>query len=341
MTAIGGELAKNSASQFVPTIAGQVARSVDPMRRQSYGGGDTPFERDAGYFLNSLENKVPGASMTNEAYVDPWGREQENVGGNSLGRLAYNTLSPGFYSAPNMTEVDQQLQSLYDATGVSEILPTNAPKYVKQDGSNVYFDAEQYHDFSVARGEAAYEMVGDLLNNPMFTLLPQETQAEILPSLYTLANHIGAGEVLPDYETENKLYQIWQDDPEQVVPYLVGDSYISQATEMKREDTGEEDARLSNGELYSTIFGIEGMSTEEQARQYMNHASGDTVDKVYEAGGYDLVAKYAKLNAIRSNMETRSQSNDIYFLDQLGYSRAEKIVLFNILWPKAKTNPWA
>lgn len=339
--AIGGELAKNYASQFVPTIAGQVARSIDPMRRQSYGGGDTPFERDAGYFLNSLENKVPGASMMNEAYVDPWGREQENVGGNFFGRLAYNTLSPGFYSAPNMTEVDQQLQTLYDATGVSEILPTNAPKYVKQDGSNVYFDAGQYHDFSVARGEAAYDMVGDLLNNPMFTLLPQGTQAEILPELYTLADHIGASEVLPDYETESKLYQIWQDDPEQVVPYLVGDSYIGQATEMKREDTGEEDARLSNSELYSTIFGIEGMSTEEQARQYMNHASGNTVDKVYDAGGYDLVAKYAKLNALRSSMETQNQANDIYFLDYLGYSRAEKMALFRILWPKAKTNPWA
>lgn len=341
MTAIGGELAKNYASQFVPTIAGQIARSIDPMRRQSYGGGDTPFERDAGYFLNSLENKVPGASMTNEAYVDPWGREQENVGGNFFGRLAYNTLSPGFYSAPNMTEVDQQLQSLYDATGVSGILPTNAPKYVKQDGSNVYFDAEQYHDFSVTRGEAAYDMVEDLLNNPMFVLLPQGTQAEILPELYTLANHIGAGEVLPDYETENKLYQIWQDDPEQVVPYLVGNSYIGQATQIKRGDIGDEDARLTNGELYSTIFGIEGMSTEEQARQYMNHASGDTVDKVYDAGGYDLVAKYAKLNALRSSMESQSQANDIYFLDYLGYSRAEKMALFRILWPKAKTNPWA
>lgn len=83
------------------------------------------------------------------------------------------------------------------------------------------------------------------------------------------------------------------------------------------------------------------MSTEEQARQYMNHVSGDTVDKVYEAGGYDLVAKYAKLNALRSSMETQNQANDIYFLDYLGYSRAEKMALFRILWPKAKTNPWA
>ena len=344
----------NYFTQGVPSISGAIARAYDPIRRTVYSESDGAFGKIKEN-VQRMQNKIPVQSTQNQPYIDVWGREQENPGGNFVGRLAYNMLSPGYYSPDRRTVADDVVEGLYQQTGDTGMLPSLFNSSVTVDGEEIRLSPENYTLAKQTKGQASSQMIESLYDYPQFSMADTEMQADVVKGVYDLANDVAKYQVVPslydelvsniesgDASRSEKLAAMYlTGGTEQVIPYLVGDSYISQATEMKRQDTGEEDARLSNGELYSTIFGIEGMSTEEQARQYMNHASGDTVDKVYEAGGYDLVAKYAKLNAIRSNMETRSQSNDIYFLDRLGYSRAEKIVLFNILWPKAKTNPWA
>ena len=354
VTALASQAASNFVTQAIPSLSGVVARAYDPIRRTTY----SDKEGASGAIDESKQrimNKVPGLSESNQPYIDVWGREQENPGGSFVGRLAYGLLSPGYYSPDRSTVADDVVDGLYEATGDSGTLPGSFNSSVTVDGEKIKLSPENYTLAKQTKGQASQQMIESLYDYPQYNAMDAEVQADVVKGVYDLANDVAKYQVVPSLydelvsdiesgdasKSEMLAAMYLTGGAEQVIPYLVGDSYISQATEMKREDTGEEDARLSNSELYSTIFGIEGMSTEEQARQYMNHVSGDTVDKVYEAGGYDLVAKYAKLNALRSSMETQNQANDIYFLDYLGYSRAEKMVLFRILWPKAKTNPWA
>lgn len=352
--AMGTQAFSNFFTQGVPSISGAIARAYDPTRRTVY----SELEGTAGKIdenIQRMQNKIPGQSTKNQPYIDVWGREQENPGGSFVGRLAYNMLSPGYYSPDRRTVADDVVEDLYQQTGDTGMLPGLFGNSVTVDGEKIRLSPDDYTLAKQTKGQASNQMIESLYDYPQYNMADTEVQADVVKGVYDLANDVAKYQVVPSLydelvsdiesgdasKSEMLAAMYLTGGAEQVIPYLVGDSYISQATEMKREDTGEEDARLSNSELYSTIFGIEGMSTEEQARQYMNHVSGDTVDKVYEAGGYDLVAKYAKLNALRSSMETQNQANDIYFLDYLGYSRAEKMVLFRILWPKAKTNPWA
>lgn len=344
----------NFFTQGVPSISGAIARAYDPIRRTVYSESDGAFGKIKEN-VQRMQNKIPVQSTQNQPYIDVWGREQENPGGSFVGRLAYNMLSPGYYSPDRRTVADDVVEDLYQQTGDTGMLPGLFGNSVTVDGEKIRLSPDDYTLAKQTKGQASNQMIESLYDYPQYNMADTEVQADVVKGVYDLANDVAKYQVVPSLydelvsdiesgdasKSEMLAAMYLTGGAEQVIPYLVGDSYISQATEMKREDTGEEDARLSNSELYSTIFGIEGMSTEEQARQYMNHVSGDTVDKVYEAGGYDLVAKYAKLNALRSSMETQNQANDIYFLDYLGYSRAEKMVLFRILWPKAKTNPWA
>lgn len=352
--AMGTQAFSNFFTQGVPSISGAVARAYDPIRRTVYSESDGIVGKIKEN-VQRMQNKIPGQSTQNQPYIDVWGREQENPGGNFVGRLAYNMLSPGYYSPDRRTVADDVVEDLYQQTGDTGMLPGLFGNSVTVDGEKIRLSPDDYTLAKQTKGQASNQMIESLYDYPQYNMADTEVQADVVKGVYDLANDVAKYQVVPSLydelvsdiesgdasKSEMLAAMYLTGGAEQVIPYLVGDSYISQATEMKREDTGEEDARLSNSELYSTIFGIEGMSTEEQARQYMNHVSGDTVDKVYEAGGYDLVAKYAKLNALRSSMETQNQANDIYFLDYLGYSRAEKMVLFRILWPKAKTNPWA
>ena len=110
---IGADVATGYFQQFVPTLFGQVARSVDPIRRSTYGGGESSTERDLNYQLQSAANKIPGLSQNAEPYIDQWGRTEaslDGTGGDALGvagRLAYNMLSPGYFSESSWSHAYQ------------------------------------------------------------------------------------------------------------------------------------------------------------------------------------------------------------------------------------------
>ena len=106
----------NYPSQFIPSVLGGVARTVDPVRRSYYA------DKNNNVFTNSMQKsfqkavaKIPYFSQTLEPYVDQWGREEVND--SVFGRLLENFVSPGYYSKETVTEVDEEIERLYAQTG--------------------------------------------------------------------------------------------------------------------------------------------------------------------------------------------------------------------------------
>lgn len=192
-----GELAVNAAtgyvSQAVPTVFGQVARAVDDTRRTTYTESGQPLS-GISKSLQKAENKIPGLSMLNQPYVDPWGRAEENVGGNFLGRLAYNMQSPGYYESNNMTQVDSILNELYQETGESSVLPGYASKTWTQNGEKHSFTADEYTQYSMERGQTAYSILEEL--TPMFEQLEPQQAVYATEKVYDIANQLAKQEVV-------------------------------------------------------------------------------------------------------------------------------------------------
>ena len=186
------------ATQGIPTLVGQVARSVDPVRRSTYSG-TTGIESDIGYTANKIRNKIPFLSETGQPYIDAFGDTEENPGGNFVGRLAYNMFSPGYYSETTDDPVQLGLLDLANRTGNDEVIPELAAKKlswtVDKKKHTYQLSPQEYTDFATQQGQLRKDMAEAVLDS-RYT---EEQQVELIPELYSTAGKIAALDIVPDY----------------------------------------------------------------------------------------------------------------------------------------------
>lgn len=293
LEAVLSNAASNYFGQFTPTLLGQIARTVDDTRRDTYGGGESRSQRDLNYNIRSFKNKIPGLSETNEPWIDAWGREQENVGDNPLERAFYNMISPGYFSGENTTPVDNYLDDLYDATGESGILPSRAGNYVKVDGQNVYLTPEQKTDYATTRGQTAYNIIDELIGNSTFNGLSDSEKAEAIKDVYSLANKVGAAAALPDYSADDPLYDVYLNSGvDGVVDYSLATAATANALAEKKASTGNESASLSNSESWDAMQSI-GLDDEALVDTYLSKNTSDSVaSRINDSVGAEGVIAY-------------------------------------------------
>lgn len=186
------------ATQGIPTLAGQVARTVDPIRRSTYSG-TTGIESDIGYTANKIRNKIPFLSETGQPYIDAFGDTEENPGGNFVGRLAYNMFSPGYYSETTDDPVQLGLLDLANSTGNDEVIPELAEKKlswtVDKEKHTYQLSPQEYTDFATQQGQLRKDMAEAVLDSHY----TKEQQVELIPELYSTAGKIAALDIVPDY----------------------------------------------------------------------------------------------------------------------------------------------
>lgn len=203
---LGVQVGSSYAGQFVPTALGQVARSVDDTRRDSYGGGDSSLARSVNRFIRKQENKIPFLSETNEPYVDVWGNERKNAGGNFAARLALNTISPGFYSTDTEDETGRALRELAETTGNAAVLPSRASSSIDYNGGHYRLSPEEYTTYLKTSGQTAKYFADAITQS---NLDPSE-QEELIPQLYNVAKQIATQEVRDDYVPSTTYQSIMQ-----------------------------------------------------------------------------------------------------------------------------------
>lgn len=287
------------AQQYVPTALGQIARTIDPLRRSTYGGGDTKTERDIGYNTRKMENKVPVLSKNNEPYIDQWGREEASLDGtdDSAGgmflRGAYNFGSPGYYSAENVTPVDEYLQGLYGSTNDSHVLPEKASNYLSVDSKNYYMTPEEKTEYAKTSGQTAYDLIDELRQNDMFLRLPEDQQSALVQDAYSVAKTAGGVAAVGDGVSgaESKEYEAYKDGG---VDGLVGFMLMKNATDLvrdeKRETSGNDNADLNTVETWNTLYSQFG---EDAVDNFVNSTKEDsTVRNISDLAGDKAVTAY-------------------------------------------------
>lgn len=186
------------ATQGIPTLVGQVARSVDPVRRSTYSG-TTGIESDIGYTANKIRNKIPFLSETGQPYIDAFGDTQPNTGGSFAGRLAYNMLSPGYYGETTDDPVKQGVLDLANSSGDNSVIPEVAEKEVSwtsnKERHSYQLSPQEYTDFATQSGQLRKDMAEAVLDSRY----NEEQQVQLIPELYSTAGKIAALDIVPDY----------------------------------------------------------------------------------------------------------------------------------------------
>lgn len=195
-------LALNTATgylgQGVPTLFGQIARTVDDTRRRNYTEQGSAFPTLQTAFQRS-KSKIPGLLQTQQPYVDAWGREESS--GNLAQRVFDNFISPGYSSRLQSSPMEEELVRLNREVGEeadNAILPSAAAKSFTNAGDKVVLTAAEYTDYQKKIGQTSYELLSDLTGSAAYRRLSDEQKAKAVGEIYKYARDLGKKEILTE-----------------------------------------------------------------------------------------------------------------------------------------------
>lgn len=185
--AVLANMGTNYAGQLVPTLLGQIARTIDPVRRTTFYDANSKVPKVIQQFLQRQGAKIPGVSQKMPEYLDAWGRNDKGSD-NVLLRAVENFLSPGYASEIKTSSMEEELQRLNDA-GYEGMLPSALQKSSKLDGNRM--TAEQWMKRQKEQGSTAYEIMKNFMGTQEYQDLTDDQKAKFVDKAYEYAKNSG------------------------------------------------------------------------------------------------------------------------------------------------------
>lgn len=333
---IASNIATNFGGQFVPTLFGQVARTVDNTRRTTYADKNSPVPSSVQKFLQRQANKIPGLSQYQPAYTDVWGREQKNGPDNVFARAAYNFFSPGYLADAKGTQTEKALKELYQATGDNSVLPSKPQKYYKaEDGTKKFLTAQEYSTLTSQSGKISLDAIDKLTKSEAYKQMSNDERIEAVADIYKYAKAIAANKVYKkELDGTTKIVSESGIAPGLYYAYKeMEDSYNDSMESYEARDQVfnaiKNDSSLSDNEkngLYHTLL-IKGTS-DSQWEKYSEISDKVTAEEYVDA----MIQKQAitkegeDIEKGRAALEATEFS---YYLDAKGYTGAKREALEN------------
>ena len=264
---IGANTALGYVSQGLPTLGGQFARAIDDTRRNTYTDQPAGFRRQFDKAITKDLNKIPFLSMGNEAYIDSSGQTQQNEGlatslfGNNFGtRLMDQMLSPGYYKEGNVTDVDRELNRLYEATG-SDVYKDVASGKIDTAGTKL--SKEAFTKYQQLYGGNNDKLYNALINSDEYNGLDDTEKVKMISDIKSfsklIADHEIGGKELTD--SNQKKYDIYKAGGIDGVIKYFKDNAKAKSLGLTYDNYTKQEAKNPGGaEQY--------VSDVEQARQY-------------------------------------------------------------------------
>lgn len=315
---LGGTTLSGYLTQGIPTLFGQIARTVDPTRRSTYSD-KSGLPKIVDKALTKQENKIPFLSQTNEPYVDAYGREQQNSPfENPIMRGLYQTLSPSYVQDINTTPVDEELRRLYNnkENGIGSEVFSDLD--TKGEVNQEKLSKEDYTEYSKAKGQYDYNMLKHLFSRPEYQNLSDEDKGALISNVHKYAKKFGGNDVVGTS----------MNSKEQAVYNSIQEGGISAgvdnlAENIRYQQFGEENGLTSydNGNVKTTQDNVakyvdsQDLTDEEKGKMFVEKYKGD-IDKMsakaqsaYEEGGYSAIWDMYKGKANKEeSKETTTES---------------------------------
>jgi len=167
------QLPQNYASQYIPTVFGQVAGAIDPTVRKSYVSGNVPQSIAAG-----VESKTPFLSKLAEPKQTPFGEDTKRIE-NPLGRLAAQLFSPGNISVDQNIDpkIDKEIKRL-GSLGLTEQIPTVVPNYVEktQKHPKINLSPSETTEYQKRTGKLTLAAFKEVINSDEYKYATDDTE---------------------------------------------------------------------------------------------------------------------------------------------------------------------
>ena len=331
--AIAGNIAQNYAGQVVPTLAGQVARTIDDTRRTTYANEDSWVPNSIQTFLQRQANKIPGLSQNQPAYTDVWGRPDTTE--NGWLRAFENFLSPGYIGNRNSSDAENALRELYNATGETAVLPSKPQKSYTENGEKHNLTADQWLRLSNAKGQTSLAAIDALTKTGAYQSMSDQEKVNAIKDIYDYASAVAANQVyqkelegtiktVHDSGIDPGLYYAYKEMEDTLNESLEGYEARDQVFNTIRNDSSLTDDQKN--QLYNTLL-IQGTSNS-QWEKYQEISDTVTAEEYVDAMIQSQAIK-AYGDELEEGRATAEATEFSYYLDAMGYDDAKRSALEN------------
>lgn len=293
----------NYISQFFPSVFGAIERTIEDTRQSSYTDPTSIIPDDLQYPISQAMNRLPG-EYNQVDYTDAWGRTEST--GSLAGRAASNFVSPGYYSKLSESEVEDELQRVYDATGGEyNVFPDRATMgNTTINGERL--TPEQYTEYATMLGQTRLAEVSALMETDAYKAMSDAEKARAIQEVYDYALQTAKHAIDPSYEVDSRY--------EKAAEY--GD--IAEYLAFDRAWSSVEDSKGANTAAFEAVMqDYKRMSTQKQNALMDALGEGTRFDDVvgaYEAGidperWYEAYDKHQELNE-NENLSANSAATE-------------------------------
>lgn len=352
VTNIAGNIVQDYVGQAIPTVLGQLARTVDGTRRttyqnETYKTGVAPFDavlatKSMNSFLQRNQAKIPVLSKKLVPRLDAFGRTDTDD--NVVRRAIENFLSPGYISKKNDGAVESELNKLYAVNRNTAVLPGKAEGTITVNGKNVALNARQYMTYANTRGREAYNSLENLFQSNAYKYLTQEEKENAVQKVYQYANAVGKNQVSSYALEKNQTNAKASGNPGAYYAYsslfsMVQDNQDTSAAKNAVLNALESDTSISDGLREKIIKSV--ILSEKRAQEY-DEKFNDTMSITDYANVSNI---YAEVNA----MDAKGGAKATEFskrMDEEGYTGKvrdkinEEFVYYNQAVAKPESYTW-
>lgn len=186
LATMGTNAIKSYVNQFVPTILGQMARTTDDYERTTTSTKTGVLTKAVDQTKLQVMSKIPGLRQKLPTKSDIWGAEKQSDP-NISARIINNFINPATVKDVNVSEVDKELNNLYDKIGESSILPSSIEKTYKINGQTYRMTNKEFSEYKKSYGQTSYKLLDDLIKTKEYEGLSDDQKQKAVESIYEYA----------------------------------------------------------------------------------------------------------------------------------------------------------
>lgn len=289
----GMSMLQSYGGQFIPTMAGQVARTIDPTRRTTQSTKDTPLEKAMDKFIKQQKNKLPFLSQYSQPYINEWGETEQNTGGSNVAlRILSNFFSPAYVKKKELNSVDKEILRLCDKIDEpKDAIPSNYTNpEISYNGQKIKLSESAITVASRNRGKVSLELSEELISSPAYQKMSDEEKAKALGSVYNKATKWGKMRAIISEKDKNGNRKYNALD-------VVANTYKNQQ--------GEPDKGVMN---YKKLGGKADKSFFDAIKEMKTHGASDQITKAMAIEGAGASIKLHKAYGTNKRGENDDKS---------------------------------
>lgn len=274
------------------TLIGQLKRGSNNTRMQTYVDKNDWVPESVQRAIGKTSAKIPLWNYNQIPYINAWGETEQNAD-TAAGNVVYQLFSPGYITPIKKTEMLDELDRLYEATGDGGVVLDPADKSFNVGKEKLNLSADQYVVYAMTRGQTAQRVVSELIQTPEYKAMPDKEKVEAVKKAYGYANALAKNAVAEDYKLDSTYTEARRGYEEYNIPEA---TYFAAWSALK-DITGYKNGKGDTVENSSSILKAEALDqrypnlTKEQ-RDFLLEALG--VGKTVRGWNKNLIAAKAK-----------------------------------------------